>query len=130
MIDTTYLYKGLCALARAERANAMTGHLGAAVIAGCFFLEQHPELDDSVHAAIVGELDRIIGGEESLWFDPTKAAITISELFEPFPKTQPQSGGIEVLAEALAANIDKTRQSGHNVIFTALAMKAVAEQPA
>ena len=85
MIDTTYLYKGLCALARAERANAMAGHLGAAVIAGCFFLEQHPELEGSVQTAIVGELDRIIGGEESLWFDPTVSGITIPELFEPFP---------------------------------------------
>ena len=130
MIGTTYLYKGLCALARAERANAMAGHLGAAVIAGCFFLEQHPELEDSVHTAIVGELDRIIGGEESLWFDPTKAGITIPELCRPFPESVPQSDGIAVLAEALAANIDETRQSGHNVIFTALAIKAPAEHPA
>ncbi len=130
MIDTTYLCKGLCALARAERANAMTGHLGAAVIAGCFFLEQHPGLDGSVRAAITGELDRIIGGEESLWFDPTKAGITIPELFEPFPKRRPQSDGIAVLAEALAANIDETRQSGHNVIFTALAIKALGDHPA
>lgn len=130
MINTTYLYKGVCALARSARANAMAGHLGAAVIAGCFFLEQHPELDDSVHAAIVGELDRIIGGEESLWFDPTKAGITISELFEPFPGARPQSDGSAVLAQALAANIDETRQSGHNVIFTALAIKALADHPA
>jgi len=130
VIETTTLYKGLCALARAERANAMTGHLGAAVIAGCFFLEQHPELDGSVHVAITGELDRIIGGEESLWFDPTKSGITIPELFAPFPKTRPQSDGIAVLAEALVANIDETRQSGHNVIFTALGIKALAEHPA
>ena len=129
MIDTTYLYKGLCALARAERANAMAGHLGAAVIAGCFFLEQHPELDGSVQTAIVGELDRIIGGEESLWFDPTKSGITIPELFEPFPETVSRSDGSAVLAAALAANIDKMRQSGHNVIFTALAIKALADHP-
>ena len=130
MIGTTYLYKGLCALARAEIANAMAGHLGAAVIAGSFFLEQHPELDGSVHAAIEGELDRIIGGEESLWFDAEKSGITIPELFAPFPKARPQSDGTAVLAEALAANIDETRQSGHNVIFAALAIKALAGQPA
>lgn len=129
MIDTTTLYKGLCALARSARANAMAGHLGAAVIAGSFFLEQHPELDGSVHVAIAGELDRIIAGEESLWFDPTKSGITIPELFAPFPETVPQSDGVAVLAEALVANIDETRQSGHNVIFTALGIKALAEHP-
>ena len=128
--DAAYSYRGVCALARAERANAMVGHLGAAVIAGSFFLEQHPELDGSVQTAIAGELDRIIGGEESLWFDPTKSAITIPKLFEPFPKTRSQSDGIAVLAEALAANIDETRQSGHNVIFTALAIRALASHPA
>jgi len=128
-MNDAYLYKGLCALARAERANAMAGHLGAAVIAGCFFLNQHPELERRVHAAITGELDRIIGGEESLWFDAEKAGIAIPELFEPFPEAGSRSDGSAVLAEALAANIDETRQSGHNVIFTALAIKTLADHP-
>ena len=69
MLDPEYLHRGLCGLARAHRANAMTGHLGAALIAGCLFREQHRDLDREVHDGIGGELDRIIAGEES-WFDP------------------------------------------------------------
>ena len=51
MVDFDYLSKGLCALARAHRANTMAGHLGAAVVAGYFFGEEHHELDERVVAA-------------------------------------------------------------------------------
>jgi len=69
MVDFEYLSKGLCALARAHRANTMAGHLGAAVVAGCFLGEDHPDLDQKVFAAIERDLDRIIGGEASFWYD-------------------------------------------------------------
>ena len=44
MINIEFLEKGLIGLSRAHRANAMTGHLGAAVVAGYFFSEQHLNL--------------------------------------------------------------------------------------
>ena len=52
MVDFKYLYNGLCGLARAHTANAMAGHLGAAVVAGYFVGEELPELDDRVYAGI------------------------------------------------------------------------------
>jgi hypothetical protein len=66
MVDFKYLNLGICGLARAHRAGAMAGHLGAAVTAGYFFGEDHPDVDSGVLTAIEKQLDRIIRGEESL----------------------------------------------------------------
>ncbi len=107
----------------------MAGHLGAAVVAGYFLGEDHPDLDDHVFAAVEKNLDRIIGGEESLWFNPKKVGLTVGDLFAPFPDEQPQKEGISSIAKALSANIGKTRQSGHNVIFAALAIRALHGHP-
>jgi hypothetical protein len=129
MVEFEYLYKGLCGMARAHLANNMTGHLGAAVVAGYFCGEDLPDLDNTVYAGIEGELDRIMHGEEK-WFDPNKVGMTAPELFEPMPDGPPQAERIEVITEALAGNIDKTRESGHNVIFTSIAVRALRDHPA
>lgn len=129
MIDFAYLYKGLCGLANAHRANAMAGHLGAAVVAGWFFGEDHHDLDERVHAAVEKELDRILRGEESFWFDPKKAGVTIGELFEPLPREEPQNELIATITDALSQNIGQTRESGHNVIFAAIAVRALQDHP-
>ncbi|OHB84259.1 MAG: hypothetical protein A2V98_09635 [Planctomycetes bacterium RBG_16_64_12] len=129
MIDFKYLYKGLCGLARAHRAGPLAGHLGAAVLAGYFFGEDHPGLADKVYSAIEKDLNQIIQGEESLWFDPRKAGITIPSLFDPFPEERPQEEGIRSIAGALTTNIDKLRESGHNVIFAAIALRALHDHP-
>jgi len=128
MVDPAYLQKGLWALARAHRANGMTGHLGAALVAGCLFSVEHPDLDDRVHAAVQGELDRIIAGEEK-WFDPDEAGVTVAELFEPMPDEPPAPERIGDIAEALSQNIDRLRQSGHNVIFACMAIRALHDCP-
>jgi hypothetical protein len=106
----------------------MAGHLGAALAAGYFFGEEHHDLDDKVHAAICEELDRVMRGEEQ-WFDPEKAKLTVHELFEPFPAEPPQKELISTIAESLSGNIEKTRESGHNVIFTSLAIRALHDHP-
>ena len=129
MIDFSYLYKGLCGLANAHRAGPMAGHLGAAVVAGYFFGEDQPELDDGVYTGMSRELDRILGGEESIWFDAKKAGITIAELFQPVPREQPKPELIASIPDALSGNIDQTRQSGHNVIFAAIAVRALQNHP-
>jgi hypothetical protein len=103
----------------------MAGHLGAAVIAGYFFGEDQPRLADTVYSAIEKELNRIIGGEESLWFDPHKAGITMPELFAPFPEEQAQESGIRSIADALTRNIAELHESGHNAIFAAIALRAL-----
>ena len=117
MIDIEYLRKGIYGLARAYRASGMAGHLGAAVTAGCFFCEENPDLSKDVYVGIARELDAIINGEEAVWFDPIKAGITIEELFDTFPDSDPRSDNIGTIADALKVNIDATRDSGQNVIF-------------
>jgi hypothetical protein len=129
VVNFEYLYKGLCGLARAHRANSMAGHLGAAVVAGYFLGEDHPDLDSKVFAAIEKDLDRIIRGEESLWYNPEKVGISVAELFAPFPEERPRKEQVSNIARALSANIGKTRQSGHNVIFAALAIRALHDHP-
>lgn len=134
MVDFKYLYFGLCGLARAHRANAMTGHLGAAVVAGYFVGEELPDLDERVYAGIERELNQVMGGEEAIWYDAKKAGITIPELFKPFPEesvpTEPAlPTRLETIATALAANINALRQSGHNVIFSSIALRALKDHP-
>jgi hypothetical protein len=129
MVGFEYLPKGLAALARAPRASTLAGHLGAAVVAGYFLGEDQHDLHPQVAAGIEKELDRIIRGEESVWFDPHKAGVTVPELFEVFPEERPREELIPTIAEALSGNIDKTRQSGHNVIFASIALRALHDHP-
>ncbi len=129
MIDFEYLYQGLCGLANAHRASSMAGHLGAALVAGYFFGEDNADLDDAVYRGVEDELDRIQAGEEAIWFNAKKAGITVAELFEPLPKEEPDESLIGEISKSLAANIGQTRQSGHNVIFAALAIRALRDHP-
>lgn len=128
MIDQTYLHRGLSALARAWQANSMAGHLGAAVVAGYCFADSHPDLDARVVSGIRGELDRVIAGEE-LWFDPDKVGVTVAALFEPFPVPAAEQQPADAVVSALSENINALRQSGHNVIFAAIAVRALQENP-
>ncbi|MCL4207314.1 MAG: hypothetical protein KJ000_32940 [Pirellulaceae bacterium] len=128
MIAFDYLPKGLNAMARAHRVSTMSGHLGAAVVAGYFIGEQHPDLDEKVYDGVEAELERIIRGESV--FSPKKdAALNAPAMFEPFPKERPKHDLIDGIAEALSHNINRTRESGHNVIFAAIAIRALKDHP-
>ncbi len=128
MVDFDYLPKGLYAMARAHRVSTMSGHLGAAVVAGYFIGEQHPDLDEKVYEGIEAELDRIIRGESV--FSPKKdAALNAPAMFEPFPREQPKEDLIDGIADALSHNINRARESGHNVIFAAIAIRALKDHP-
>ena len=128
MVDFGYLTKGLNAMARAHLVNTMSGHLGAGVVSGFFITENQPNLDECVGKGIEAELERIIRGQST--FSPQKdAAVSVVEMFEPFPKQPPKENLIDGIADALAHNIDQTRQSGHNVIFAAIAIRALKLYP-
>jgi hypothetical protein len=130
MIDFAYLSKGLNALARAHHMNSMAGHLGAAVIAGYFVGEQRPDLDPDVYKGIEEDLDRVMRGESVFGKQMSKnSKLADPELFEPFPKQKPNESLIDNIAEVLDQSIDKPRQSGHNVIFASLALRALKEHP-
>jgi len=130
MIDYNHVPQGLRALSRAGGINTMAGHLGAALLAGYFFAEDHPGLPEEVHAGVQGELDRIMRGEEAIWYNQQKAGMPIPELFQPFPDETPEKNRIDMIAKALAANIRGLHQSGHNVIFTSIALRALRDHPA
>lgn len=127
MIDFEYLYKGICGLANAHRAGTMAGHLGAAVTAGYFFGEDQSDLPDGVFNGVEGELERVIAGEEGIWFNAKKSGVTPTELFEPFPKQEPSPNSIKSIGTALRENIGTLRQSGHNVIFASAAIRALSD---
>jgi hypothetical protein len=129
MVKFEYLYRGLCGMARAHQASSMAGHLGAAVVAGYFFGEDNLELDSRVYAGIQRDMDRIIHGDEGFWYNTKKVGISIPQLFEPFPDEDPDEALIPTIAAALTKNINKTRQSGHNVIFAATALRALHDHP-
>jgi hypothetical protein len=129
MIDFDYLYQGLCGLARAHRAGTMAGHLGAAVLTGYFFGEDQSQLPDAVFRGIEGELDRVIAGQEAIWFNAKKVGLTPTELFQPFPEEEPQPDAIASIVAALRQNIGTLKQSGHNVIFASAGVRALHDHP-
>ena len=55
------------------------------------------------------------------------AKIADSELFAAFPKEKPNESLIDGIAEALDTSIGKPRESGHNVIFASIAIRALKD---
>lgn len=130
MLDFEYVSKGLNAMARAHHMSSMAGHLGAAVVAGYFVGEQRPDLDPEVCEGIRGDLERVMNGRSVFGKRMSKhAKLEDSELFAPFPKEKPDESSIDGIAETLEASIEKPRESGHNVIFASIAIRALKEHP-
>ncbi len=128
-----YVLRGLCGLANAvPRAGSMAGHLGAATVTGALMAaglecEFHP----SVHSLLYAQLDKIVDGEET-WFNEQAAGVTVPELFTPTEENEPTlpvSCATDAIAKALGRNIDSLRQSGHNVIFASIAIRALVLHP-
>jgi len=128
VIPYQHLQKGLLGLAQAHQANTMAGHLGAAVVAGYFIGEDFSDLYSKASSSIKSELDRIMRGDEALWFDQKKAGLSIPELFSAGTLSKKQSDPSRI-THALAQNIGTMRASGHNVIFTALALRGLQDHP-
>lgn len=130
MIDYQYLSKGLNALARAHHMKSMAGHLGASLIAGYFVGEQRPGLDPKVYEGVEDDLERVMRGESVFGKRMYKnSKLADRELFEPFTKQKSDETLIDGIAEALEKSIGKPRESGHNVIFASLAIRALKEHP-
>jgi len=111
----------------------MAGHLGAAVVAGYFFGEDVRGLPPEVYHAIERELERIMRGEEAVWFDSQRVGITVPELFQPVRDERHDARLVRDVAKALSKNIGRLRQWGHNVILAAIALRTAArgaERPA
>jgi len=133
MIDFDYLSKGLNALARAHQMGAMAGHLGASVLSGYFIGEQQADLDKVVYRGIEADLDKVMRGESVFGRKMSKASPLLdSELFMPFPDREDgtsDAGLIDGIAADLKKSLQAPRQSGHNVIFASLAIRALKDHP-
>ncbi len=130
MIDFAYLSKGLNAMARAHQMSSMAGHLGASLITGYFISEQRVDLDPAVSKGIKDDLDRVIRGESVFGNRMSKKSpISDPELFEPFAKEKPNESLIDDIAEGLSKSISHPRQSGHNIIFASIAIRALKGHP-
>ncbi len=129
MVDFAYLQKGLWGLANAHRAGTMAGHLGAAVLAGYFFGEDQGGLDQRVFRGVEGELDRVMQGEEAIWFNARKAGVTPKELFNPVTSEDAKPASLKPIATALEGIAGSLRQSGHDIIFASIALRALHDHP-
>jgi len=125
MIDFDYLQAGVHGLANAHKAGTMAGHLGAAVAAGYFFGEDESDLPDEVFRGLEGELKRVIAGEEAIWWNARQAGVTPADLFKPLPTEEPRPDTMKTIVEALEKNVGELRQSGHNIIFASIAIRAL-----
>ena len=127
MIDFQYLHTGLYGLANAHKAGTMAGHLGAAIVAGYFFGEDQSDLPDEVFRGIEGEIKRIIAGEEAIWWNAKKAGITPPDLFQSMPKEEAKPDTVRTIADALKKNVSDLRESGHNIIFASITIRALKD---
>ncbi len=127
MIEFEYLRKGVYGLANAHIAGTMAGHLGAAVAAGYFIGEDQSDLPDGVFLGIEGEIKRVVAGEEAIWWNAKQSGVSPADLFKPLPEEEPEEAGIKSIADALQKNVGETRQSGHNIIFASIAMRALKD---
>lgn len=125
MIDFQYLTRGVYGLANAHQAGTMAGHLGAAVSAGYFWGEDLGDLPERVSRGVEAELERIIAGEEAIWFNAKKAGVTPTELFREFPTEAARPELIGTLDSAMRPIAGQLKQSGHDVIFAASAIRAL-----
>ncbi|MCA9090696.1 MAG: hypothetical protein KDA90_18905 [Planctomycetaceae bacterium] len=129
MIDFDFLDQGVRGLANAHKAGTMAGHLGAAVAAGYFIGEDHSEWAPEVFVGVAGELKRILAGEEAIWWNAKKAGVSPADLFQALPKGGPRPAQIDSIVETLRQNVGETRQSGHNIIFASIAVRALRDHP-
>lgn len=128
--DDSNVAKGLNALARAHQMSSMAGHLGASVLAGFFLAKQRPDLDPEVFKGIKTDLARVMGGESVFGARMSKKAkLADRDLFKAFAKENSNASLIDNIAEALEKNIKLPRESGHNVIFGSIAIRALKQHP-
>lgn len=128
--DASYLQQGLNALARAHHMSSMAGHLGASMIAAYFVGKQRESLSPEVITGIKADMAKVLRGDSVFGKKMSRQSkLSDAQLFEPFPKQQPDPTLIDGIADGLEKGIDKPRQSGHNVIFASLAISALREHP-
>ncbi len=112
---TDLLGCALKALSQCEEHGTMSGHVPAALIASWFFCNEH-EVSDVAKRGVQGLLQRLIDGEHVF------SGIKFNQL--------DIAGNGEAATDAIVQIIKETmyplKASGHNIIFTALALRAIS----
>jgi hypothetical protein len=115
MLDERYLEWGLTALARAGATQAgWQGHAGACVLAA-HYLAAEQDLSPRALEALGRAIDKQIrayGG-----------------VFDALPEQAPRADLLARIPHALESSVDSLCAIGHNVIFAALALKALLDRP-
>lgn len=109
-----YLLRGVQALGEAHRYHWSSAHHGAAVIAGYYFCREN-SLDERTTLAVRKNLDEYIASQPDIF----------AGLGRPVGAAAPA----ERIPETLSAQIGELRGAGHDAIFGALAVKALADAP-
>ncbi|MFQ6132031.1 MAG: hypothetical protein ACE5R4_08350 [Armatimonadota bacterium] len=114
MLDERYLLLGVNALSRAHATDYFAdGHRGAAIVSACYLCREN-DVEDGVPETIAAMID-------ANWAE--------TGLCAPFPDEEPDASLVGRIGAALERNIGRLRQAGHNVIFPAVALKALADLP-
>lgn len=111
-----YLQSGVSALANTKNKFDRPwffGHAGASVLAGHFLLKDN-EFSKEVRAKITEYLDSILAS------DP--------DLFAPADFSLPEASRSEIL-KCISEVVEVHSTTGHGIIFGALVLKAIAEEP-
>jgi len=109
------LLEGLDGMSRvAEAHNTFVGgHTAAAVMASAFFCREQ-KLDDKTQKEILSLIE---------------TRLLKKSIYAPRPKEPADPVLIDSLVKDLDAGVDTLRQSGHNIIFTNICLKALREVP-
>ena len=112
-LDTSYLEKGLTAMARAD--SWFDAHWGAGILAGWYLCRDHP-LDAATVSGVRRQMDTVIEMRAGQ-FAPLNGGPADERVIKQVP---------EALRPAMEGGL---RAHGHAVIFAALAMRALRDAP-
>src|SRR5690606_20959793 len=89
-------------------------HFPAAVLAG-YYLAAEQQLDRDTEAEMSRQMDQLIAAH--------------AHLFTPYPEGRAADDRIGPITSALATRVDEFSELGHNVIFSAYALRALLDTP-
>jgi len=122
-MDTKYLRAGVNGLSRVldsedafgSHRGWFCGHWACAVIAAFYFCRDNP-IEPGVDEAVTREVDRMIGMHDDIF--------NLDEI-----DTNEKTHDVEDIIDSLTRSIVRYIASGHNVIYTAYALKVLTENP-
>ena len=112
-LECAYLEKGLTCMSRSMVKSVWPAHYGAAVIAAYYYVEENDLSQETVEAIRV-QADRMMEKHATY--------------FEPWPSEASRDDAEDLIVDVLRGNVHKLC-IGHNVIYSALAIKALRDTP-